>query len=142
MDVLASEHADLSGRCYIALGIDPTASDANIIFAYKKQIETDPRRTTWYLSYLNQIANVRQSDEIQLEVVLQQSQGRFTLEQVDGAYNYFFTTFDAADEHIIGTYKSRLSDAPRQDPEMREQLRIIGEHRHSARIKDVAKGSK
>jgi ubiquitin carboxyl-terminal hydrolase 25/28 len=125
------------------LGIDATASDALVIFAYKKQLETDPSRFAWYLSYLNQISRVRQSDEIELEIVLQQSEGRFTLEQVDEAYRYFgFTMPDADDEHIIGTYKSRLSDAPRQDSEMREQLRIIGEHRQSARIKDIAKGSK
>jgi ubiquitin carboxyl-terminal hydrolase 25/28 len=124
------------------LGIDPVASDANVIFAFKKQVETDPNRVTWYLSYLQQIANVRQSEELQFEVVLQQSQGHFTIEQVEGAYNYFFTTADAADDHIIGTYKSRLSDAPRQDNDMREQLRILGEHRNSRKIKDVAKGSK
>lgn len=125
------------------MGIDPTASDANVIFAYKKQVETDPARTAWYLSYLGQISTVRQSEEIELEIVLQQSQGRFMLEQVKDAYRYFgFTTEDADDEHIIGTYKSRLSDAPRHDAEMREQLRIIGEHKHSARIKEIAKGSK
>lgn len=124
------------------MGVDPTASDANIVFAFRQQIETDPLRATWYLSYLSQIANVRQSEELEFELAIQHSAGRFTIEQVRRAYNYFMTTDQATDDHIIGAYKSRLSDAPRQDAEMREELRIIGEHRHSAKIKDVAKGSK
>ena len=124
------------------MGVEPTASDGLVIYAYKWQIATDPLRTAWYLSYLGEIATVRQSEEILFEIVVQKSQGRFDLEQVQNAYRYFgFTTDTADDEHIIGTYKSRLSDAPRQDSEMREQLRLIGEHRHSAKIKEIAKGS-
>jgi ubiquitin carboxyl-terminal hydrolase 25/28 len=127
------------------LGTDPTASDNNIIFAYKRQVETDPARTAWYLTFLGQIADMRQSEEIQFEIVLQKSSGRFDLEQVDEAYRYFGFSSEAGskadDDYILGTYKSRLSDAPRQDSEMREQLRIIGEHRNSAKIKETAKGS-
>lgn len=103
---------------------------------------TDPDRYAWYLSYLIEIANVRQSQTLEVQVAMERSNGLFTLEEVDQAYRYFgFTRHDADDDHIIGTYKSRLSDAPRQDTDMREQLRIIGEHRRSARIRDVAKGS-
>jgi hypothetical protein len=135
--------ANTLGRCYIGLGIDPTASDANVIFAYRKQVETDASRTAFYLTWLNQISVVRQSEEIQLEIVLQQSKGRFMLEQIHDAYKYFgFPTQDADDAHIIGTYKARLSDAPRQGSEMREHLRIIGEYRRNARIIEIAKGSK
>lgn len=125
------------------MGVEPTASDGNIIFAYKRQVATDPARTAQYLSFLGQIGAVRQSEEIQFEIQIQKSQGRFDLEQLEGAYRYFgFANSDADDEHIIGTYQSRLSDAPRQDLEMREHLRVIGESRGSLRIKEIAKGSK
>ena len=50
------------------MGVDPTASDAIVIFAYRRQVKTDPARTAWYLSCLEQIAKVRQSAEIQFEL--------------------------------------------------------------------------
>jgi ubiquitin carboxyl-terminal hydrolase 25/28 len=125
------------------LGVEPNSSDGCIIDAYKQNVETDAEDTVWHLSCLNKIANIRQSEELGVLVATEQSKGLFTIEQVRQAYRYFgFTREDVDEEHIIGTYKSRLSDAPRQDSEMREQLRIIGQHRQSLRIKDVAKGSK
>jgi ubiquitin carboxyl-terminal hydrolase 25/28 len=125
------------------LGVEANSSDGCIIDAYERQVETDPEDSVWHLSCLNKIANIRQSEELGVLVATEQSKGLFTIEQVRQAYRYFgFTREDVDEEHIIGTYKSRLSDAPRQDSEMREQLRIIGQHRQSLRIKDVAKGSK
>ena len=42
------------------------------------------------------------------------------------------------DETIIGIFNSRVTDAPKQEPEMRRALKIIGQDRSSARIQSTA----
>lgn len=140
---VVSGKADIRGRCYVALGTDPSASDQNIVFAYRRQADRDPARQAWYLTFLEQIANIRESDEIHVEIGLQKSLGRFDLDQVKAAYLYFgFQDDNVDEEYILGTYRSRLLDAPRQYMEMREQLLILGQHRHSTNIIETANGSK
>lgn len=42
------------------------------------------------------------------------------------------------DDTIIGTFQSRVSDAPRQEAELRRALKVIGQHRSSEKIQQVA----
>ena len=62
------------------------------------------------------------------------------MHQLTEAYRYFGLQEHPAldDEHIIGTFQSRSLDAPSQDAQSREQLRIIGNHRKSKKILDTA----
>ena len=46
------------------------------------------------------------------------------------------------DDHIIGNFRSRISDAPKQEDTLRQSLTIIGQHRNSSKIEDCARDSK
>lgn len=42
------------------------------------------------------------------------------------------------DDTLIGIFNSRIADAPKQEPEMRRALRIIGQDRASEKLQVVA----
>jgi ubiquitin carboxyl-terminal hydrolase 25/28 len=126
---------------FTALGIPPDASDDLIIFAYRKQTKTDPANTHQYLTYLIQIADDRSSESLQTEVAIERSAGKFDSHQLTNAYRYFGYYIDSPpsdDAYIIRTFQSRVQDAPMQESRMREQLKIIGIHRKSTTILDIA----
>lgn len=132
-------------RCYTALGVPEDSSDDLVVFAYRKQVETDAGRAPWYLSYLRQAANMRSSDILLTEIALATSQGSFDAEQLQDAYRYFGLSFESPphdDDYIIGLFTSRLDDARRHEREMRENLKIIGVHRSSQKIIAVAEECK
>ena len=61
------------------------------------------------------------------------------------AYQAFGLAFPANnldDDTIIGTFQARVSDAPKQEPELRRALVIIGQSRSSAKIQHIASNSK
>jgi ubiquitin carboxyl-terminal hydrolase 25 len=128
-------------RPFTALGIPVNASDELVKFAYHKQVETDVAQAPWYLSYLDQIANNRGSEDLLTVVAIERSDGRVDLQQLSEAYQYFGLRFDSLqtdDDHIIGSFKSRVQDSPMHETQMRERLRIIGKHRKSTKIQDYA----
>jgi ubiquitin carboxyl-terminal hydrolase 25/28 len=123
------------------LGIPPDASDDLIIFAYRQQVETDPANGHHYLTYLIQIKEERSSERLQTEVVIERSVGKFDYRQLAEAYRYFGFHVEnppSDDAYIIGTFQSRLQDAPMHGPQMREQLKVIGKHRKSSKILSIA----
>jgi ubiquitin carboxyl-terminal hydrolase 25/28 len=127
--------------CFTALGIPPDASDDLIIFAYRKQVERDPASTHLYLTYLDQVAHERSSEALQTEIAIERSAGKFDFRQLNDAYRYFGFHVESPpsdDLHIIGTFQSRVQDAPMQQSQMREHLKIIGTHRNSKKILDIA----
>lgn len=131
--------------CFTALGIPPDASNDLINFAYRKQVETDPANTHIYLTYLIQIADDRSSETLQTEVAIERSAGKFDFRQLNDAYRYFGFYVESPpsdDAHIIGTFQSRVQDAPMQELQMREQLKIIGSHRNSNKILAIAEDCK
>jgi len=74
-------------------------------------------------------------------VALEQSAGKYDVRQLADAYRYFgfhVGNPPSEDEHIIGTFQARMQDAPMQESAMREQLKIIGSHRKSKKILEVA----
>jgi ubiquitin carboxyl-terminal hydrolase 25/28 len=127
-------------RPFTALGIPVYASDELVEFAYHKQVETDAAQAPWYLTYLDQIANNRDSEDLNTVVAIERSGGKVDFQQLSEAYHYFGLRFDSQtdDDHIIGSFKSRVQDSPMQETQMRERLRIIGQHRKSTKIQDYA----
>lgn len=101
----------------------------------------DPASTHFYLTYLVQVTDERSSEALQTEVAMERSAGKFDFRQLAEAYRYFGFKVDSPpsdDEHIIGTFQSRVQDAPVHEAQMREHLRVIASHRKSRRILDVA----
>ncbi len=92
------------------------------------------------MGYLAHIAEDRSSEELRIEVAIERSAGKYDVQQLTEAFRYFGLHMDnnLDDEHIIGTFQSRSLDAPSQDAQSREQLRIIGNHRKSKKILDIA----
>ena len=76
-----------------------------------------------------------------MQVALERSEGKFDYQQLSDAYRYFGHPAEGSlldDEHIIGTFQSRAQDSPKQEAEMRGQLKIIGAHRRSKQILGIA----
>jgi ubiquitin carboxyl-terminal hydrolase 25/28 len=131
--------------CFTVLGIPPDASDDLIAFAYRKQVEKDSVNRHLYLTYLIQVADDRSSEALQTEVAIERSAGKFDFRQLTDAYRYFGFNVESPpsdDAHIIGTFQSRVQDAPMQELQMREQLKIIGSHRNSNKILAIAEDCK
>jgi ubiquitin carboxyl-terminal hydrolase 25/28 len=83
---------------------------------------------------------------LETQVAVLASSGVTSKRDLDRAYQYF--GIDPAhanvisDEHIIGGFKARLSDiSPLQAEEARKQLRVLGDARHSDRIRAEASDS-
>ena len=131
-------------RSYAVLGVVADVPDPIILWAYNRQRERNPRGTPLYFQHLTVLANGRGSETLQLEVgKLRSQEVYYTLDDVKAAYELFNLKESEQDEQlIIGTFNSRLKDAPRQETEMRKNLQIIGQFRDSEIIKQAAqKGS-
>jgi ubiquitin carboxyl-terminal hydrolase 25/28 len=133
----------VQSRYYAGLGVIDDFSDELIIWAYKRQCETDPTNRPYLFECLEKIAQSRVTEALQVEVATQRSQGAFTLEEVFAAARALgIENVDTAEESlIIGTFQARLLDAPRQELTMRHQLDIIGQYRNSHTILAVAQKS-
>ena len=73
-------------RPYRDLGIIPRVPTSSIRWAYDQQVNTDPENAKRYLEALRDIANMRQSDDLQTEVALLQSQLDQRPPSIDDAY--------------------------------------------------------
>ncbi len=78
-----------------------------------------------------------------MQVGLLASQGFTSRRDLEAAYRYFGIDPKHAgvisDDHIIGTFKARLSDiSPSLADETRKQLRVLGDARNSDRIRAEA----
>ncbi|KAI9773334.1 MAG: ubiquitin-specific protease ubp2 [Geoglossum simile] len=126
---------------YATLGALSDFSDSLLSFAYDCQKICDPENAPCYFESLRSLAEIRQSEPLSTKAALLESQGEFSSRDITQAYEYFRLRadgLDMEDDYIIGTYKSRVEDAPRQQAEMREKLRIIGKARRSEKIQYVA----
>ncbi|EHY59563.1 ubiquitin thiolesterase [Exophiala dermatitidis NIH/UT8656] len=128
---------------FTALGCPMDLSDQLVAKAYHWQVETDSHNGPIYLTHLQHIAQHRTSELLETEVVLETSKGRFDAETLDKAYKAFhFTGPDwdgkVTDNDIIGAFTAMMADSPSHEHELREYLRIIGTHRNSKTIVDIA----
>ena len=103
-------------------------------------MEKDPYNTPYYLGCLQGIAKGRRSEALDTKVAIEASQNKISLQDVKAAFKELGlnSRADYEDDTIIGTFQSRVSDAPKQEPEMRRALKIIGQSRDSEKIQLVA----
>jgi ubiquitin carboxyl-terminal hydrolase 25 len=125
---------------YAGLGAVNDFSDDLIAFAYERQRDSDPGNSPYYLECLQGIAHGRDSVDLQEKSVIAISMGEHTLKDIEKAYKFFAISSDTAggDDHIIGLYKSRIENAPRQKEDARQCLLIIGQARQSEKIQAIA----
>jgi ubiquitin carboxyl-terminal hydrolase 25/28 len=87
------------------------------------------------------ISEERKSDPLRMEYAMEISEGKIALNDLEEAYTYFSLDRDDKsidEQNIIGVFQSRLDDAPKQEPQMRQALSLIGKDRKSDRIVHVA----
>lgn len=126
---------------YASLGAILDFHDDLIHFAYQRQIDTDPGNTPYYLECLQDIAEGRKSEALHTLAAIEASSDKISLKDVREAFKSFGLDFASSfleDDIIIGNFQSRVSDAPRQEAELRRALKIIGQHRSSEKIQQVA----
>ena len=119
--------------------------DTLLVFAYERQIACDLGNSPYYLDCLQGIATGRNSEELLTKAALEESSGKVSLKDIQGAYKTFGLDMQSPyddEDHIIGTFQSRIADSSLQEPELRRALNVIGHHRGSTRIQDFASNSK
>jgi ubiquitin carboxyl-terminal hydrolase 25/28 len=106
----------------------------------------DIANSPYYFECLQDLARGRESEMLGTQVAVLASKGVMSKRDLDRAYQYFGIDPTHAqvisDEHIIGSFKARLSDiSPLQADEARKQLRVLGDARESDRIRAEASNS-
>jgi len=126
-------------RFYAVLGIVLDVPDKIVIWAYRRQRECNPSEAPFYFECLSTVAAGRargtMSEDLLIEVATLQSQGEFTRTEHNKACMSLGIDPNEQDEDlIIGTFHARLADAPRQESQLRNALRIMARQRHSSRL--------
>lgn len=124
---------------YAGLGTRADFSDELILFAYDRQVETDPRNAAYYFECLQDLAIGRNSAVLEERAQILASQGQTNRSEVAKAYGYFgidpVHSAHLTDEIIVGQFRARLQDiSPVLEDETRNMLRIIGQARQSSQI--------
>lgn len=86
----------------------------------------------------------RHSEELQTKVAIEASSGKISQRDIRNAYKELGLDTESGnpnDDTIIGTFQARVSDASRQETDLRRALKIIGQNRHSEKIQLVAANS-
>ncbi|RPA95079.1 cysteine proteinase [Choiromyces venosus 120613-1] len=134
-DLTVPEHPHYAG-----IGAVGDMSDALINWAYERQRACDPFNAPYYFGCFEDIARGRESENLQFEVARLRSEGQFSTSDLENSYKSLdIDPVTSDDDLIVGVFKSRLADAPRQEGPMREDMRIIGTARRSEKILSFAK---
>jgi ubiquitin carboxyl-terminal hydrolase 25/28 len=102
-----------------------------------RQRDCNTTNRPYYLDCAREILEERSnSEQLQTVVAMAVSEGEYGQKEIDEAYSFFCIDPDTLedDEYIIGQYKSRISDAPRQKAEAARCLGVIGWARNSNKI--------
>lgn len=78
---------------------------------------------------------------MQTHVAIEASKEKISLNDIRRAYQYLGFHYNGNpldDDTIIGTFQSRISSSPKQEPELRRALKIIGQDRGSSKVQQVA----
>ncbi|KAF2838591.1 cysteine proteinase, partial [Patellaria atrata CBS 101060] len=128
---------------YASLGAVSDFADDLLLFAYDRQVKTDPRNSPYYFDCLGGIAKGRESEDLELKVATLASSGQIGREEVLKAFAYL--AIDSkhntalSDDNILGHYRARLRDTPESKVgELQQMLRIIGRARNSELIIQAA----
>ncbi|KAL6721170.1 ubiquitin-specific protease ubp2 [Lecanora helva] len=125
---------------YAGLGAVEDFHDELLMFAYYQQLQQDHVNTPYYLECLQGIAEGRNSEYLQLKIAIEATSDKISRRDIRSAYKELDLHANEVyeDDTIIGTFNSRVTDAPKQEPEMRRALKIIGQDRSSEKIRVVA----
>ena len=125
---------------YAGLGAIENFHDDLIKFAYQRQVLIDNDNTPYYLECLQGIAAGRNSEELATQVAIEASDEKLSYRDIRAAYKELGLDAQAQleDDIILGTFRSRIADAPKQEAEMRRALKVIGQDRGSQAIQSVA----
>jgi A repeated domain in UCH-protein len=109
------------------------------LFAYDRQVQTDPGNAAYYFECLQDLAIGRESAVLEEKVQILASEGQTNRKEVAKAYRYFginpVHSAQLTDEIIVGQFRARLQDtSPASEDETRNMLRIIGQARQSSKI--------
>ena len=109
------------------------------MFAYDRQVQTDPGNAAYYFECLQDLAIGRESAVLEEKVQILASEGQTNRKEVAKAYAYFginpVHSAQLTDEIIVGQFRARLQDtSPASEDETRNMLRIIGQARQSSKI--------
>lgn len=135
--ILRGANAAPFSRYYASLGATSDFADSLLIFAYDRQTACDPRNAPYYLECLQDLAQGRKSEVLETKAVLMESEGQISRKDIEKAYQFFGMDPRAReldDDSIIGSFRSRVGDAPKQEAEARRELGIIGLERKSDKI--------
>ncbi|MCJ1432616.1 ubiquitin-specific protease ubp2 [Xylographa pallens] len=138
---LTQEDQEPEHPFYAGLGSTMDFHDELICFTYERQIASDTENAPYYLECLQGIAEGRGSEDLQTKVAIEASSGKFSVRDLREAYQSLGLDIRSLfydDDTVIGSFQSRIADAPRQEPDLRRALYMIGEHRKSVRIQHVA----
>ena len=141
----ASRTIDLSKTIehpfYGCLGATENMHDELITFAYDRQTAVDPRNEPYYLECIQGLAKGRNSESLLTKSAIEESSGKYSAADVRDAHRSFGFEYGADyldDDTVIGTFQARVSDAPKQEADLRRALNIIGINRQSTRIQQLA----
>ena len=125
---------------YASLGAVDSFNDDLLGWAYDRQRACDPQNKPYYLDCIRDLAKGRQSSDLQVKAALAVSQGEIGLNEIEVAYNALGIDPNTTegDDYVVGVYKSRIENAPRQKAEARQALSLIGKVRQSAKIAAIA----
>ena len=96
--------------------------DSLVEYAYNKQCHSDNSNSSYYLECLQGIAEGRASEELRVKAAIEASTGKVSMQELREAYEAFGLDMNSSlldDDHIIGTFQSRITDAPRQESGLR-----------------------
>lgn len=115
--------------------------DTLITFAYNAQLLVDPANFVYYLKCLRGIGAGRKSEQLHETAAIAESPGEATMGETLEAYRAFALDMRADhldDDHIMGVFQSRITDAPRQEAQLRKALVVIARHRESYKLEQFA----
>jgi ubiquitin carboxyl-terminal hydrolase 25/28 len=132
-----------NGSHYRDLGIVRHFSTPQIKWAYEQQVNADPENLRRYLKALEDIASLRQNEDLQTHAALISSQIDQIAPDIDDAYRMI--TIDPvhaklmSEDIIIDAYnRTQEKGSENEKRNRREALKVIGRHRNSQLILKVA----
>ena len=107
-------------------------------------VACDEGNTPYYLECFQGIATGRKSQDLEMKAAVEASTGKKSLRDIRDAYRAFGLNADdqLTDDSIIGSFQARVVDSSRHEPQLREHLSIIGQHRGSVKIRQFSENSK
>ena len=133
-------------RSYTAsLGACADFGDGLIEFAYQRQTDCDPVNTPYYFECFQEITNQRNSEDLQMKMVMLQSSGLVSRRELSEAYRAFDLPVNgggADDDRIMNLFQSQVSDQGQVGQErLREMLGRIGRFRGSTYLINASQQS-